>query len=761
MITEEELSLTQQAKGRKILLSFSFLNGIALTFITGNILSLYLLKVGCSTPVVAVIASFGYLGTLFALVGKNAISRLGAGLTLRLAWLFCGLTAIILALIPFMEYIKLNQYWVILLITCVTFLFFVFKSIGTATTQPLMGEFTNSDNRGEFSSKYFLCYTIANILAMLCIISLFYCHKTLIIFQLLILLGGLIKLACSYLFIGLHETEVPRNSARSIITKKLLFTIWNNKSYRNFLFCRSFSRAGLILIVPISILALKQLYGVSDLIALIFAFIQLGGGITITYLNGIISEETGPKPLLVIYVMLLFVISILWIFAPTHFNWGYCFVIFFLGGVCLCGMDACLNYFYLTIIPKENSVGISLWYTVIGGAIAGIAGLLLGGGLIRIITLLASHNCIFRLYYCVMLILMTPIFYIVYKQKSTSSWNILDVLRLSIDPHEMHTIYVMHRLQKYSSAKDELKNVLKLESMNSSLPQEQLIYYLNSPKYKVRIHALRALYGTKLKQKTINAVLKELQIGEYTTAYLAGIILADNHVKESIPLMRKYLYSKDHQLVGCCMRGLVMLDDKDSFHQIIELYKQTKIPSILINGSTALSTMNDSHMLLILLEKFVEITNWTKKAIGNFKGCDGDKHKNYALTMYMRRDAVINEIISCIADIAGIGDSFYEFLRIYDSHHETGILNLCEQVIDRNPNTNLGSPKKALHDYSRGKIKITNIIEFLKNSANAIEQDAVVSILSNFLSKLKPRQINTKLIYCIFLILFIHNGKKI
>jgi len=90
MITDGELSLSQQAKGRKILLSFSFLNGIALTFITGNVLSLYLLKVGCTTPVVAVIASFGYLGTLFVFTGKNSISKLGAGLTLRLAWILCG-----------------------------------------------------------------------------------------------------------------------------------------------------------------------------------------------------------------------------------------------------------------------------------------------------------------------------------------------------------------------------------------------------------------------------------------------------------------------------------------------------------------------------------------------------------------------------------------------------------------------------------------------------------------------------------------------
>ena len=100
MIIDGPLSLSQKARGRKRLLLFSFLNGIALTFITGSVLSLYLLKVGCSTPLVAIIASFAYLGTLFAFMGKNFIARLGAAATLRYAWIFCGFAAIILAIIP-------------------------------------------------------------------------------------------------------------------------------------------------------------------------------------------------------------------------------------------------------------------------------------------------------------------------------------------------------------------------------------------------------------------------------------------------------------------------------------------------------------------------------------------------------------------------------------------------------------------------------------------------------------------------------------
>ncbi len=759
MITKEELSFPQQAKGRKILLSFSFLNGIALTFITGNVLSLYLLKVGCTTPVVAIISSFGYLGTLFALAGKNSIAKFGAGLTLRLAWVLCGLTAITLALIPFLSYFNINKPLIMLLITCVTFLFFVFKSIGTASTQPLMGEFTTQDNRGEFSSKYFLYYTIANIIAMGLVLGLISWHKALIIFQAVILLGGLIKLACSCLFIGLSETEVPRNSARSIITKKLFATIWKEKDYRIFLFCRSFSRAGLILIVPISILALKQLYGVSDQIALVFAFVQMGGGIVITYLNGIISEETGPKPLLLIYVAMLFIISILWIFAPNYFSWWYSFIIFFSGGLCLCGLDSCLNYYYLTIIPRENSVGISLWYTVISGAVAGVAGLFLGGGLIKLISIYAAHNNVFRFYYAIMILLMIPVLVIVYKLKSGSSWRLRDVLRLSIDPHEMHTMYIMHSLKKYASADDELKGVLKLESTDSDIAQDKLIYYLDSPRYKVRLHALRALYNLKLKQETLDAVLKELQIGEYATAYLAAMILTEQKDKRIIPLMRKYLHSKDHHLAGSCMQGLVKLQDTESYPAILKKYKESNNPAILIKGAYALSLIKDPKTLPILLYKYIDLNIKTYNAVSRFKG-NANEHREYAQKMYRRRDAVTDEIIITAADICNVGDIFYEFIRMHKNHRITGVQTISEKIIEEHNIEGMPSPRKIFHDFGLGKLKKHELLQFLIESEIPDKNTEISSGIFEFLKNINHNELNNKLLYCIHIILFTSDGNK-
>ena len=588
-------------------------------------------------------------------------------------------------------------------------------------------------------------------------------HKTLLIFQLIIFLGGVLQLICSGIFIGMKESEVPRKSAQSIRTKKLLSTIWNQKELRTFLYCRSFTRAGMILIIPISILALKKLYGVSDQIAMIFAFVQLAGGIMITYLNGIVSEETGPKPLIAIYVMLLFIISLLWIFAPLTFHWGFCFIVFFVGGICLCGLDSCLNHYYLSLIPRKDSVGISLWYTVIGGAVAGITGIFLGGGLLKLLSIFVGHSEVFRYYYFVMFLLMIPILYIVLRLKTISDWRLSDVLKLSFAPREMHTIYAMHHIQKYSTFKGELANVHKLEKTGSDLSQDKLIYYLESPKYIVRIHALRALHGINLKKDTIKAVFKELIYGEYTTAYCAAALLSEARIKSAKPYLQKYLTSRNPHLAAVSMLGLVRLQAEEHYPQIIEIFQCAREPKTLILGAIALGEMNNIGTMQILLKKLSEVVNRFQKIIVEIKKKKKADYHEYGAKMFVKTDSIANEIICSIAQTAGVGDQFYKFLRIYDTNHHTGILSLIDMLKTKCPsctNPDHQNPQKVLHDHINGKIKMSAVLDFIRDCMRDAKDNQVKSMLSDFLEQTSYKKVNKKLVYCIFLILFCKKVKQ-
>ena len=254
-------------------------------------------------------------------------------------------------------------------------------------------------------------------------------------------------------------------------------------------------------------------------------------------------------------------------------------------------------------------------------------------------------------------------------------------LKLSITPREMHTIYAMHYIQKYSNFKDEIKSVRKLESMKSDLSQDRIIYYLQSPRYSVKMYALRALYGSHLKPETVKAVFRELKYGEYTTAYFAAVLLADHKDKKVIPMLRKYLNSKDTHLVSTCMLGLVNLQDKKSYPRIIQIFKQSRIAQILIHGAAALANMDDINMLKILLDKFVDIINRLNNSIIKIKENKHPGYREHIRTMYIRRTSVNNEIICSAAHLAGCGDEFYKFLRIYDNNRQTGILYFKRKAV--------------------------------------------------------------------------------
>ena len=730
MIIEGKLSLSQQKKGRQGLLLFSFLNGISLTFVTGNVMSLYLLQLGLSIPGIAICASFAYIGALFVFTGKKSISKLGASSTLRLNWILCGIFVILLALIPFF-FVQGNSAPKMIYIILITFLFFVFKQIGTASTQPLMGEFTNKENQGRFSSKYFFIYNIATIIAILGLVFLMNVHVPLFLFQIAIILGGIIFIFNSFIFLFMKETTTPSLSAKNTETKKLFSTIWKNSEYRNFLILKSTARAGMVLIIPISILALKKLYNVHDQTALTFTCVQLVGGMAINYLNGIISRFTGPKPLILLYLLGLFTICALWILAPYVFIWEYCMLIFFLGGICLYGLDSSLNHYYLSIIPKENSVGISLWFTTIGGAVVGISGLLFGGALIDYFTDTVIHSNIFRYYYLTMFILLIPVLFFALKLKNNSNWGLKDVINLLLNPSEMRNARALQHINKYSSASQELADVLKLHGMGSNLSEESLVYYLSSPIYFVRLSALRAINNLTIGKKTKEAVYEELKNGDDSIAYLAAIIFARNPYPKAIPLLREYLDSKDSHLLGNSMIALAAMNDTESFEQIIEIFRKTMHPRVIVNGVMALSIINDINTLGYLLEKLV--------AFHDFK------------TQYIK-----DEIIWTIARLFDFQGSYYKCFRIFQDDIEIGFLNTIE-IIDKNKISNFkGSPEAILKlcvNLNQGcsRFMLHNLLKRgLKQNIN----EKGYKILYDFLVNVDKDFICPGFMLCIFIILF-------
>ena len=750
MIIDRRLSLLQQKKGRGQLLLFSFMNGIALTFITGNVFSLYLLKIGFSSSVVAVIISLGYAGTLFTLTGKWLISKVGVSSTVRISWIFCGIAAILLSLIPFAykKHFLLSitpfansKHFVtdieILLIGAVFFIYCIFKSIGTGAVPPLMGEFTEDDNQGKFISKFFLLFNIATIIAISILILLYTGYRTTLIFQILIFSGGIIKIGSSFIFSKMSESPTPMQSAKSLKTDKLLSLILNNTGYRNLLKFQSLSRAMMLVIVPISILALKTTYELSYETALVFALIQLAGGFITVYYYGIISDFSGPKPLILINIIGLFLICILWLYAPDTFIWEYCVVIFLIGGSCLFGLDSSLKHYYLTIIPGKDSVGVSLWFTTIGGVVAGITGIALGGGLIKLYSVIAINNHIFKYYYLSMIILLLPVLYYACYLKSSSidDWSIKDIFKLLIAPLKIYSYFSIHSHAKYSSQEEELDNVNQLMGMSADVSEDSLIYYLKSPDYHVRATAFYSMHNLQLKEETKIAVFNCIK--EYSSVHVSvgTLILAKNNFTPALPYFKKGLLMKDGPRVWSSVMALAIMKDEESYKKIIQIFNGAENENLIYSCAFAIGTIRDKNNLNCLL----------------------DKLSNYSA---LKKD-VIDSIIDAITKIISCDAIFYKFIRLIDYDHDKGISRLIDHIDHNRISEQLISPEELIINYLKetDEAKRKNIIiNYLKavlelGTPKANELD----VFKNYFTQTEPKLISDRLILCIFIKIFYKN----
>ncbi|MFA6716806.1 MAG: hypothetical protein WCS27_15605 [Victivallaceae bacterium] len=77
MITQDKLSLAQQAAGRKYWHIFNIFNAVSFACVADNVLYLFALEIGCPQYIIPLIASFMYIGFLAMPAGKLLVARIG------------------------------------------------------------------------------------------------------------------------------------------------------------------------------------------------------------------------------------------------------------------------------------------------------------------------------------------------------------------------------------------------------------------------------------------------------------------------------------------------------------------------------------------------------------------------------------------------------------------------------------------------------------------------------------------------------------
>lgn len=640
----ERLTPVQRARGRRCYVLFMLLNAVSVTMLMENVLILYALRNGVSSPAVAVMASFMYLTMPFMILGKYLVARIGLARTWSLCWFLRYCSVLVLIPAPFLTG-GATAWMVPLLILGGAFGLFVFRSIGMICNTPLLGEITTGANRGSFISSNMIAFNSSYLVSMILVVLILRWRDQMSTFQCLIGAGALLGFGTSMIIRTIPESSAPRLSARQPVqaSLKLLFSY---RTYRKLLWAWTAMVVGIVLINPIAVVSLKSGYGISDHVALFFSLVGLVGGIVAAFLSSLVSDQAGPRPMLLIYAGCLLVVAMFWAFAPPVFIPYVVAMVFFLGGFSAIGMAVAVAHYFLSVSRKEDRVGVALFMQMISGLIAGLAGSLGAGGALRLLEYIGYdgiglYRIYFRMVTCVMLGMVT----IMWQLDRLKEWNIQDIFGVFFSFRDLRALFALSRIRGCVSYETDVRHVDWLAQIGSSLSEEALLSYLKSGSMVVRASALRAMRQIDFGEQTEEALLGELATGEYTTAYIAAAILGEHDIRRSIPALRRALWSDDIYLQGECMVALARLGDEDSIPDILRIYESSDNPRVLIHGAGALALLGNRRHVAVMLHKALD---------NDFPG------------------PVRDSLLTSLANLCGFGDALYRFIRAWNQRPESG-----------------------------------------------------------------------------------------
>jgi|GEM_PF-602104 len=649
------LNADSRSEGRSLFWRFFLLNGISVAFLMENVLIIYAIRNGVPDPLVAVLASFIYMTKPFMIFGKRLIARMGAARTWGLFWFLRYASASFMILAPFLQG-RASQTVISAVILISALGFAMFRSVGIVSATPLEGEVTTSENRGTFLSGNFLRVNTSHLLAMGLLIIVIGLIDRIWVYQAVIAVGCLTGMYASTVIVKIPESSAPSESAKRPF-KEAFTTLWKQSRARNLLFAWCAGLVSFSLVIPLMMISVKSGYGISDYAALSFSLILLLGGISSSLLNSAIADQVGPRPLLILYTGALMVPAAFWALAPAEFSPVLIAVVFFISGFCKFGIMLCLAHYFLSSIETTDRVGSVLFMRIFSGIAAGLAGSVIGGGLLSLFEHLGAQGLdIYRFSFRFIFAVLIAMTLIVGRLEKLNEWPVRRIFGLLVSPRDMYALFVLKRLRRQQGgATQDTEEVQRLGEIRSMISEETLRDQLTSPMLSVRVNALLALGRISFGRETEDAVLRELERGEFTSAWIAAEILGEKKASRAVPQIRKGLDSQDPYLQGKCMAALVKLQDQDSFARIKKIFENSVNPRIIIHGAQAISLMKDTSELYRLL----------KKAL--LPGLPG---------------AVVDEVLTAAAETAGSGVRYYRFLQQYNRDKQYGVSELAAELSD-------------------------------------------------------------------------------
>jgi predicted MFS family arabinose efflux permease len=711
------LSPGELGRARGLFVLFAVLNVVAFTLLSGNIITLYVLRVGAGNFLVGLLSSFMYSAYLFLFVGRKIATRWGVVPLMGRFWAIRYILMLPILGSPFVASRGHTELAYVLIIFSVLG-YNVARGIAIAAYNPIVGEIAEERDRGSFLARL---QAIQHSIALTLAVAMAFVlgrSAPLYVYSLFILVGiGSGLIAASIVFRFPEPPRSERSKERNLFQG--LKRSFAEGTFRKFIILYFFSTLLIYMVAPFLVVYFKRVYQQPDNAILFFLVFGSLGAVLMALASGFLIDKIGAKPLYFLFFAVVTLVLIPMVVSPPlSGHWAIrlfasAVLLFFnLGQFGI--MNAGQTYFLGAIKPEDRlDLGVIFFMTL---GVAGGLGSVFGGVILeRLESWLGGSRVspgledlqtrVFQIYFGAVAVLSLVVLLFINSMENLGAYPIRDAMAAIFSPRDLRAISLIHRLRKVRSVAEEKQTIKALGEAQSGLSLDDILPRLRSPRFTIRAEALQALADVPLNEEAIQALISEVKNHAFTTAYLAADILGNRAVLPGVPALRNSLDTQDFFLQGKAMVALAKLEDRDSLGKIRARIRETANPRVIIHGASALEVLRDVEGIPLLLEKIEA------------------KMKPY----------IRDELILSVAGILGFGEWFYPRYVSFLESSATGIALLGDFVSEADSSR---IPKELLNELlvrlpQRNRAFYSAMaVELLQSAEIVVSNTSVSAILS-------------------------------
>ena len=704
----EQLSAYKIKQGRRIYDIYNIFNSFSFALVTGNTVTLYALFLKANTTVVGLLTAFMYLSFFAIPLGKLMVMRFSIMQTFGSTWLLRTASLLPLLAIPFLVSAGHDQYALYCLLLAVG-LFNFFRGAGMIANNPVIRILAPGKDRSSYIVRLSLINNLAALLATVLLAWLLRRDPSVQSYNLASMIGILLGFIASILLFRIPEPQSAkpnRQKQKDSTTPRQGSTFlrhirdaFKDANFRRFVLAFFIISLGIAMIRPFIIVYAKEVYSRRDSAATILSMYSLVGALSVGLLMHLIIDRIGAKPIFIIFSAISALSLIPAFFAPGLASAGILSTVFLIlftmiSNVGFVGQDNSSQAYFFAMVPEEALMDLSMLYYFIL-AITGGAGSILGGTILDLLRVQGfSYLQSYQIFFLIVIAIIA--IGIVFQRKllNLGSYRVFETLAVLFSPRDMKALNLLHKLDRSETIETEEKILNELGEIASSVSCDQLLHYLESPRFTIRMNALRALYSMNtINAKVRDVVLKELEQGAFTTAPLAARILAKFNVQQAVTPLRAALDSA-YYLAGEAMVALARLNDSYSQPKIGTILSQAENPALILKGIRALELFNADNSPMFILD-------------------------------ILRRDTVPpyieNEALLALASLMGIQNDFYYMFEKYRNEKQSPsilFIDILDEIFETKKTSDPVLKKTVIdfiQDYQYDEAFVRWLIGFGKN----------------------------------------------